>query len=74
MYLTHFLSNMSPKTATSLETAPTEYLGPESMCFRPASPVSFTGGLLEDTSVSRANLGFLCEANDEKPRKSILSI
>jgi len=70
----HFLSKMNPKTATSSETAPTEYLGPESMCFRPASPVSFPGGLLEDTSVSRANLSFFCEANDEKPRQSILSI
>jgi len=28
------------------------------MCVRPVSPVNFSGGLLEDTNVSNANLGF----------------
>jgi len=42
------------------------------MCFRPVSPVNFSGGLLEDTNVSNANLGFT-KTNDPESCGHVVS-
>jgi len=66
------LSKMNPKNGPQFRNRTNGISRSRVYVFRPVSPVNFSGLLLEDTSVSNANLGFT-KTNDPEARDHVVS-